>query len=310
MTPHTNSPRDDSSQSTQSLPGSAETPAGCGSSAFYSLDAHSSRADAAKGEADPASSPNITQRPKLKVLDLFSGIGGFSLGLERTGGFETVAFCEIEDFPRKVLEKHWPEVPCYEDVTSAKFEQLGPVDLVTAGFPCQDISLAGKGAGIAGSRSGLFWHVLRAACLVGRPKLLLENVAELLNRGMAEVLGALAQVGYDAQWHCIPASAVGASQERDRVWIVADATGERATRQLTSSDISEAGQRREGGAANLQHVASTPFKPGKGHPQPLLRGMARGVSGRVGRVKGAGNSVDPQIPEMIGHAILQSEAEQ
>lgn len=159
---------------------------------------------------------------KLRVLDLFSGIGGFSLGLERTGGFETVAFCEIEKFPRKVLRKHWPEVPIYEDIAMADFGPIGPVDLVTAGFPCQDISLAGQGAGLAGARSGLFWHILRAARMVGQPRLLLENVAALLGRGMGSVLGALAQVGYDAEWHCIPASAVGAPHRRDRLWILAD----------------------------------------------------------------------------------------
>ena len=82
---------------------------------------------------------------KLKVLDLFSGIGGFSLGLERTGGFETVAFCEIDPFCRRVLAKHWPDVPCFEDVTTLRGEDVGPVDVISGGFPCQDLSVAGKG---------------------------------------------------------------------------------------------------------------------------------------------------------------------
>lgn len=90
----------------------------------------------------------------FRVLDLFSGIGGFSLGLERTGGFKTVAFCEIEDFPRRVLAKHWPKVPIYDDVrtlTAARFAADGiAVDAVCGGFPCQDISWAGDGAGIRG----------------------------------------------------------------------------------------------------------------------------------------------------------------
>lgn len=80
---------------------------------------------------------------KLRVLDLFSGIGGFSLGLERTGGFETVAFCEIDPFCRRVLAKHWPAVPCFEDVTKLRGEDVGPVDVICGGFPCQDISSAG-----------------------------------------------------------------------------------------------------------------------------------------------------------------------
>ena len=83
---------------------------------------------------------------KLRVLDLFSGIGGFSLGLERTGGFETVAFCEIEEFPRKVLAKHWPGAPIFEDVCKLKGEDVGAIDVICGGFPCQDIYFAGQDA--------------------------------------------------------------------------------------------------------------------------------------------------------------------
>lgn len=90
---------------------------------------------------------------KLRVLDLFSGIGGFSLGLERTGGFETVAFCEIDPYCRKVLKKHWPNVPCFEDVTKLKGEDIdGPVDVITGGFPCQPFSHAGKRRGAEDDR--------------------------------------------------------------------------------------------------------------------------------------------------------------
>ena len=103
-------------------------------------------------------------KPKLRVLDLFSGIGGFSLGLERTGGFETVAFCEIEAFPRKILAKHWPDVPCYDDVRTLTAERLAAdgiaVDVITGGFPCQDISLNGSIAGMGeGTRSGLWSEI-------------------------------------------------------------------------------------------------------------------------------------------------------
>ena len=152
---------------------------------------------------------------KLKVLDLFSGIGGFSLGLERTGGFETVAFCEIEPFPRRVLAKHWPGVPIYEDVRTLNADTLArdgiAVDVITGGFPCQDISVAGKQAGIADeTRSGLWAEIVR---LVGelRPRyLVVENVANLLSgpperRGgwFGRVLGDLARLGYDAEWICL-----------------------------------------------------------------------------------------------------------
>ena len=170
----------------------------------------------------------------LTVLDLFSGIGGFSLGLERTGGFRTVAFCEIEPFPRRVLAKHWPEVPCYEDVrtlTAARLaaDGIGPINVITGGFPCQDLSVAGKQRGMGeGTRSGLWSEIVR---LVGelRPDfVIVENVAALLSgpperRGgwFGRVLGDLAECGYDAEWENIPASALGAPHRRERVWVVA-----------------------------------------------------------------------------------------
>ena len=147
---------------------------------------------------------------KLKVLDLFSGIGGFSLGLERTGGFETVAFCEIEEFPRKVLAKHWPEVPRYHDVTKLTGDILKrdgiSVDVITGGFPCQDISCAGKQAGIGeGTRSGLWSEIVRLIGELSPRYVIVENVAALLSgpseqRGgwFGRILGDLAESGYDA----------------------------------------------------------------------------------------------------------------
>ena len=297
---------------------------------------------------------------KLKVLDLFSGIGGFSLGLERTGEFETVAFCEIESFPRSVLAKHWPGVPCYEDVTVADFGPVGPVDVVTGGFPCQDISFAGAGAGLAGKRSGLFWHIIRTVCMVGQPKLLLENVAGLLNRGLAEVLGALASIGYDAEWHCIPASAVGAPHRRDRIWIIADHGSEQheggrdpisgaLASELSGADTHPEGERcfeagqlrhqqpeerasslceeladanrdnvqgKQSGIVDAQERCGSIWGPagscsdglGWWATEPDVGRVAHGVPRRVDRLKGLGNSVVPQIPELIGRAILKSEA--
>src|SRR5688572_4450644 len=160
----------------------------------------------------------------MNVLDLFSGIGGFSLGLERAG-MRTVAFCEIDPFCRRVLAKHWPGVPCYDDVRSLTAERLAAdgiaADVICGGFPCQDISVAGKGLGLEGVRSGLWSEYAR---LIGeiRPRfVIVENVSALLSRGLGRVLGDLAALGYDAEWHCIPASAVGAPHIRDRIWIIA-----------------------------------------------------------------------------------------
>ena len=233
----------------------------------------------------------------MKVLDLFSGIGGFSLGLERAG-METVAFCEIEPFCRKVLRKHWPDVPIFEDVRELSNEVLrnaGIVpDVICGGFPCQDISLAGKGAGITGERSGLWKEYAR---LIGeiRPRyVIVENVAALLSRGLGDVLSDLAALGYDAEWHCIPAYEAGLPHKRNRTWLVAYRYG---MRQLQP----DWGIRNQWGWAihSIQETLwSFPFS---------ARG--RDTDGVSARLDALGNAVVPQIPEIIGRAIMAIENE-
>src|SRR3954470_19482651 len=105
-------------------------------------------------------SPPLNASEQMNVLDLFSGIGGFSLGLERAG-MRTVAFCEIDPFCRTVLAKHWPAVPIFPDVTQLRGADVGAVDVICGGFPCQDISVAGRRAGIEGERSGLWSEYAR-----------------------------------------------------------------------------------------------------------------------------------------------------
>ena len=294
----------------------------------------------------------------LKVLDLFSGIGGFSLGLERTGGFETVAFCEIEPFPRRVLAKHWPEVPIYEDVRSLTGDILArdgiAVDVITGGFPCQDISVAGKQAGIGeGTRSGLWSEIVRLIGELSPRYVIVENVANLLSgpsekRGgwFGRVLGDLAECGYDAEWENIPASALGAPHRRERIWIVAwpaigrdlaDANENYARRAPDAGVGLIANEGREGvakrrdslaDAHNLHDQGQQPsITNAQGRPrsflgplgsrcngdrwwqvEPAMGRVAYGVPNRAHRLAGLGNAVVPQIPELIGHAILQTEA--
>lgn len=284
----------------------------------------------------------------LKTLDLFAGIGGFSLGLERTGGFETVAFCEIDKKAQKVLAKHWPHVPIFEDVSQLTKERLDEqgihVDVITGGFPCQDISLAGKGAGLEGERSGLWFQFHRLIKEIQPRYALIENVSALRSRGLDIVLGGLAEIGYDAEWHCIPAAAVGAPHRRDRVWIVAYSASQPEPEQGHQAEAF--GDQRDawmvlGGGRNRQperkaasdvaYPASVgsqgqgqPVKPQ--HPAPLVDGqaiesiygrvasqwavepdvgrVAHGVSGRVDRLRQLGNAVVPQIPQLLGEAIL------
>lgn len=159
------------------------------------------------------------------LLSLFAGIGGFELGLERSGGFKAVASCEINPKCRHLLKHHWPEVPAYDDVCSLTADRLVAdgitVDAVCGGFPCQDISFAGNGAGLAGERSGLWREYARLIREIRPKRVIVENVAALLGRGLGDVLGDLAALGYNAWWDCIPASAVGAPHRRDRLWLVA-----------------------------------------------------------------------------------------
>jgi DNA (cytosine-5)-methyltransferase 1 len=159
---------------------------------------------------------------------LFAGIGGMDLGLERAG-MTCKWQVEIDPFCRKVLAKHWPSVRRHDDVKTFPPNDTEDwnVDLICGGFPCQDISFAGKGAGLVGERSGLWFEYARIVRDL-RPKyVLVENVSALLVRGLDSVLGSLASFGYDAEWHCIPAAAVGAPHIRDRVFVLGHTDGSR-----------------------------------------------------------------------------------
>jgi DNA (cytosine-5)-methyltransferase 1 len=319
----------------------------------------------------------------LKLLDLFSGIGGFSLGLERAG-FETVAFCEIEDYPVKVLKKHWPDLPVYNDVRTLTAEQLKndgiTVDAICGGFPCQDISTAGAQAGIEkGERSGLWSECAR---LLGeiRPRVaIFENVTALISgdegRWFQRVLWDISEVGYDAEWHCIPASELGAHHHRDRIWIIAYPNDSECKRECAGPQKCNSAlgnthlantdnygpatpQKRKGTnqGVNDNEKGTIPASESKGRGksrvnedmphanseqrerwaengdfksfregvrqqlkrclddyswpewqlEPALARMANGVPNKSHRIKALGNAVVPQIPEVIGRAIMEA----
>lgn len=213
---------------------------------------------------------------KLRVLDLFSGIGCMSLGLDRTGGFQTIAFCEIEPFPASIFAQHWPGVPNLVDVTTAEFIE-GMADVVVGGFPCQDLSDAGLRAGLSGERSGLYRELVRAIRVV-RPKYaIVENVAALLNRGMGTVLGDMAEIGYDLEWDCVPAEVVGAPHERDRVWIVAHANGEHGRPRTGGKDGAQTG---DGVEPNASVDATDPTSKQAGASRQPRRSDGMAASGR------------------------------
>ncbi len=241
----------------------------------------------------------------MRVLDLFSGIGGFSLGLERAG-MRTVAFCEIDPYCRRVLARHWPAIPCYDDVRSLTADRLRAdgirPDAIAGGFPCQDISRAGYGAGITGNRSGLWSEFAR---LIGeiRPRFaILENVAALLERGMDRICGDLAAIGYDAEWSIVSACAVGAPHMRQRMFVVAYPNREHGRPRLRNSHARAYRPLQE---INGFAGARARWRARMANPSELYRD-ADGIPNGMERNRAIGNAVAPDVAELIGKAICNA----
>jgi DNA (cytosine-5)-methyltransferase 1 len=242
------------------------------------------------------------ERKPLTFGSLFAGIGGFDLGLERAG-----MVCkwqvELDDYASRVLAKHWPNVPRHDDVrTFPTAERDWSVDLICGGFPCQDISNAGAKRGLAGERSGL-WAEFARIIGVLRPRfVLVENVSALLVRGMGDVLGDLASLGYDAEWHCVPAAAVGAPQFRDRVWIIAYPCGRGLSGESQRNGQRQIVERRD----DYDRLAVGQRRARDA--RSWVRRADDGVSRRVDRLRCLGNAVVPQVVEALGRAIVESSA--
>lgn len=239
---------------------------------------------------------------------LFAGIGGFDLGLERAG-----LVCswqvEIDEFCRRVLAKHWPNVRRWDDVRT--FPQSGDwgVDVIAGGLPCQDISSAGKRRGIEGERSGLWKEMLRIVRVLRPRFVVVENVAALRFRGLDTVLAGLAASGYDAEWDCIPAAAFGAPHRRDRVFILAyrddeHRVFEKIHARAESSALEAEPQRRLSdwpGEWVLSRSSSGRIRavPWGGR----FRGF-HGLPGELDRIRGLANAVCPQVAEWIGRRLI------
>ncbi len=303
----------------------------------------------------------------MNVLDLFSGIGGFSLGLQRAG-MKTVAFCEIDPWCRAVLSKHWPNVPCFDDIRYLTYErlrreQLTDIDVICGGYPCQPFSVAGKRMGAEDDRH--LWpeyfrliQALRPTWVIG------ENVGGHINMGLDAVLSDLEGAGYSVRAFVIPAVAVDAKHRRDRVWIVAhslrsigsakswkqqsewpkvintscagdvvdtgyprvrergqlaDACEESSDSGRILSDGTQGSCQQEGEvladtdgafmegnkcAVGSNEERANYIKHRWWEPEPAVGRVANGIPHRVDRLKGLGNAVVPQIPEIIGRAII------
>jgi len=243
---------------------------------------------------------------KLRVLDLFSGIGGFSLGLERTGGFETVAFCEIDPVASRVLANHWPSVKHFNDVRQLSASSLSGyrIDAICGGFPCQDASVANtSGEGASGDRTGLFSEIVRLAGELGVQFILMENVTNLLNRGFGDVLGALASIRFDAEWECISARELGFDHERDRLFILAYP---QCARRQGPQPLRGALGRAKASLSKPVHEALGARRAMVGRERLLRNGDGLSVGMERRRLHACGNAVIPQKIEAIGNAILDS----
>ncbi len=233
----------------------------------------------------------------MNVLDLFSGIGGLALGLQRAG-MRPVAFCEADPFARAVLARHWPAGRCYPDIRSLTAERLRTdgvpaPDLLCGGFPCQDISNAGPRAGLDGGRSILWFEMLRLVEECRPDWVVAENVPALRVRGADRVLAGLEAAGYACWPLVVGAAHAGAPHRRARVFVVAHAgcTGL---------------ENRVGCPA--QPAACLPVERRRGWPaEPGLRrvadGLSTGMDRRAARIRALGNAVVPGVAEMIGRAI-------
>lgn len=279
---------------------------------------------------------------RLTVGSLFSGIGGIDLGLERAG-MVTRWFVEIDPHCRNVLARHWPGLPVYGDITTVDWSGVEPVDVLAGGFPCQPVSVAGKK--LAQDDDRWLWPEFQRAIRALRPRyVLVENVPGLLQRGLGIVVGDLAALGYDAEWDCIPAAAVGAPHLRDRLWLVAYAAGGGRDDGAVGTVVPDADSGRRGerdaqvGTVPVAHESRPLANPasfrssGSGQPvesvypaegahrqagEPLDGRLARqwatepdvgrvadGVPHRVDRLRALGNAVVPQVVEWIGRRIV------
>lgn len=233
-----------------------------------------------------------------KVLDLFSGIGGFSLGLERTGGFETVAFCEIDPFCQKVLKKHWPDVPIYNDVRSLNYD--GAIDVITGGFPCQPYSLAGKRQGKEDDRD--LWPAMLKVIEKYRPSWVIgENTYGFISLGLDRCIDDLEGIGYAVRTFDIFSCATDLPTLERHIWIIA-----------TPHEVGSEGF----GVQALPDINAIPREFSGSYtgernrwnlPSSRVCGVGERLPNRLDRIGAIGNAVDPNVPEMIGYAILEAE---
>jgi len=242
----------------------------------------------------------------LKMLDLFSGIGGFSYAGEKlVGGYQTVAFCEYDKHCQKVLRKHWPDTQIINDVRELANDAdrfRGLVDIVVGGYPCQPFSQAGKRLGDQDDRH--LWPAMLAVIEKVRPTWVCgENVNGHITMGLDTVLSDLEAANYTARTFVIPAVAADAPHRRDRVWIVA----RHQRQQSVVADPSGGRCKRQPRRQSRLEFKNRDLAKGRfWEPEPAVGRVVNGLSGRVHRVRQLGNSIVPQVAARILWAIKEA----
>lgn len=242
----------------------------------------------------------------IKIGSLFAGIGGFELGLERgIPNSKTVWQVEQDKYCQTILKKHWPQAQLYDDVCTVGAHNLEPVDVICGGFPCQDISVAGKGKGINAERSGLWWEMYRVISELRPTVAVLENVPAITTRGGTQVIAALAKIGYDCEWQIISARMFGAPHIRKRWFCVAHTNSERQQEHTNITITVETKRQLISRSCEASQSDRTEYWQRPTTVTPLCS-LDDGVSNRVARLKALGNAIVPQCSEYVGQCIAQS----
>lgn len=258
----------------------------------------------------------------MRVGSLFSGIAGIELGLERAGGFETAWFVECDPYAQVVLRKHYPTIPIYDDVKNIRWKELPKIDMLTGGFPCQDVSVANpKGGGVATGKKSSLWKHYAEAIRTLRPRFaLIENVTNLSNKGLNIVLSDLAKMRYDAEWFDLRAADFGLPHIRERLFIIAypphDHDGEQCEKSTKETHDGHSGRVRVSRLyqelATIKVYVDASFSREDVEAwydelsEPAFLGAGNGFFNRKDRTKCVGNAVSPRCAEAIGRAINES----
>jgi DNA (cytosine-5)-methyltransferase 1 len=234
----------------------------------------------------------------LTVGSLFSGIGGLDLGLERAG-MQVIWQSEIDPFACKVLKKHWPEVPNHGDIKQINWQSVARPDVISGGYPCQPFSQAGKRRGTDDPRH--LWPWVRTAISELRPRYaILENVRGHITMGGLQVIGELAELGYNAEWEIVSAASQGAPHVRERLFILAYPECKRNGQHGQPTDVTDVSKFWRTDTRGEKRNERGQWWENK----PDVGRVVYGVPNRVDRLRGLGNSVVPQVAEYIGHLVM------